>query len=407
MLPEGRRTCIVTNAGGPGIMATDACIRYGLQLSKFQDYTIKSLKFQMPVTGSLKNPVDVIGDARSDRYRAALDAVVADEGVDQVMVLVTPQSMTPVAEIARVIAETKEFSPKPITACLMGLADVADGVAVLNEHKIPTYAFPENVMRAMAAKTRFAEWIRSPISQYARFDVDREAVDKLFAEELKAGRKQLVEVKALEALSHYGFSLVPWQLAKNADEAVAAAAKMNAPVVMKICGPKILHKTDVGGVKLNLRNEAEVRAAYEAMIASVQAKLGKDIEIWGVLIQKMLPKGKETILGMTRDERFGALIMFGLGGIYTEALHDVSFRSAPIRENSASVMIRSIRSFKLLEGVRGEAPSDLTATGNALLRLSQLVTDHPQIKELDINPLIVYPQGEGAIAADARIILSE
>jgi acetate---CoA ligase (ADP-forming) len=406
-LPEGRRTAIVTNAGGPGIMATDACIRYGLQLAKFQDYTIKSLKFQMPATGSLKNPVDVIGDARHDRYRAALDAVVADEGVDQIMVLVTPQSMTPVAEIAQVIAETEDMTPKPITACLMGLADVADGVKILHEHKVPTYAFPENVMRAMAAKTRFAEWIKSPVSQYARFEADRKAVDKLFADELKAGRKQLVELKALEALSHYGFSLVPSVLARNADEAVAAAAKMNAPVVMKISGPKILHKTDVGGVKLNLRNEAEVRAAYEAMIASVKAKMGKDIEIWGVLIQKMLPRGKETILGMTRDERFGALIMFGLGGIYTEALHDVAFRSAPIREISANVMIRSIRSFKLLEGVRGEPPSDLNAAGNALLRLSQLVTDHPQIKELDINPLIVYPQGEGAIVADARIILSE
>lgn len=406
-LPEGRRTAIVTNAGGPGIMATDACIRYGLQLSKFQDYTIKSLKFQMPVTGSLKNPVDVIGDARADRYRSALDAVVADEGVDQVMVLVTPQSMTPVAEIAQVIAETEDITPKPITACLMGLADVAEGVKVLNEHKVPTYAFPENVMRAMAAKTRFAEWIRSPMSKYVRFEANRAAVDTLFAEEIKAGRKQLVELQALQALSHYGFSLVPWQLAKNADEAVAAAAKMDGAVVMKICGPKILHKTDVGGVKLNLRTADEVRSAYDAMIASVQAKLGKDIEIWGVLIQKMLPKGKEVILGMTRDDRFGPLIMFGLGGIYTEALKDVSFRSAPIRENSASVMIRSIRAIKLLEGVRGEAPSDLPAIEQALLRLSQFVTDHPQIKELDINPLIVYPQGEGAIAADARIILSE
>lgn len=407
ILPDGRRTCIVTNAGGPGIMATDACMRYGLRLAKFQDYTIKSLKFQMPATGSLKNPVDVIGDARHDRYRAALDAVVADEGVDQVMVLVTPQSMTNVEEIAHVIAETKEFAPKPIVACLMGLADVAGGVRVLHEHNVATYAFPENAMRAMAAKTRFAEWIRSTPSNYVRFDVDRKGVEKIFEEELRAGRRQLVEAKALAALACYGFPVVPHALARNADEAVSAARQMEYPVVMKIAGPKILHKTDVGGVRLNLKDENSVRSAFDDMIASVKAKMGQDVEIWGVLIQKMLPPGKETILGMTRDERFGPLIMFGLGGIYAEALHDVSFRSAPIRENSAKVMINSIRSYKLLEGVRGEPPSDLAAVADALLRLSQLVTDHPQIKELDINPLIAYAQGKGAIAADARIILSE
>ncbi|MEP0844303.1 MAG: acetate--CoA ligase family protein [Phycisphaerae bacterium] len=405
--PAGRRTCIVTNAGGPGIMATDACIRYGLQLAKLQDYTLKSLKFQMPATGSLKNPVDVIGDARHDRYRAALDAVIADEDVDQVLVLVTPQSMTNVEEIAQVIAEAKEYSPKPIIACLMGLADVAAGVRVLHAHKVPTYAFPESAMRAMSAKTRFAEWVRTPRSDFVRFEVNRAAVDKLLADEAGAGRRQLVEVRALEVLKLYGFTLVPYALARDADEAVAAAARMEYPVVMKISGPTILHKTDVGGVRLNLRDEDAVRAAYDAMIASVREKMGRDVEIWGVLIQKMLPPGKETIIGMSRDERFGPLIMFGLGGIYTEALKDVSFRLAPIRRNSARVMVQSIRAYRLLEGVRGEPPSDLAAVADALLRLSQLVTDHPRIQELDVNPLIVYAKGRGAVAADARIILAE
>lgn len=404
IMPQGRRTAIVTNAGGPGIMATDACIRYGLQLSSFQEYTVKSLKFQMPATGSIKNPVDVIGDARHDRYRAALDAVVADEGVDQVMVLVTPQSMTNVVEIAEVVGEMKEYSPKPIIACMMGLTDVAKGVAVLHRHKVPTYAFPESAMRAMAAKARFAEWIRTPVSSFLHYEVDRAGVEKLLDEELKAGRKQIVELQALEIFRRYGFSVVPYRLARTADEAVAAAAEIGHPVVMKIAGPKILHKTDVGGVRLDLRDEAAVRSAYETMIASVKAKMGADVEIWGVLIQKMLAPGKETILGMSRDERFGPLLMFGLGGIYTEALKDVSFRLAPIRENSAKVMVRSIRSYKLLEGVRGERPSDMAAIAEALCRLSQLVCEHPRIKELDINPLIVYPKG--VVVADARIILN-
>lgn len=406
-LPRGRRTAIITNAGGPGIMATDACIRYGLKLSKFQEYTIKSLKFQMPPTGSLKNPVDVIGDARHDRYRAAMDAVTADEEVDQVMVLVTPQAMTDAKEIAQVVVEMESYCEKPIVACMMGESDVEPGVRVLKEHGVPTYQFPENAMRSMSAKARFAEWIRSPIRDYRRFEVDKDGVDRLFQEESAAGRNQLVEIRALEALAHYGFPIVPYKLAKSADEAAAAAAEMGFPVVLKISGPKILHKTDVGGVRLNLTDEGSVRSAYEGMIQSVRGKLGSEVEIWGVVVQKMLQPGKEIILGMTRDPRFGPLLMFGLGGIYTEALRDVAFRLAPIRENVASEMIKDIRSYRLLEGVRGESPSDVAAIAECLMRLSQLVTEHARVKELDINPLIVYPRGKGCMVADARIILSE
>jgi acetyltransferase len=405
-LPAGRRTGIITNAGGPGIMATDACIRNGLLIPRFQEYTTKSLRFQMPPTSSIKNPVDVIGDARHERYRAALDAVMADENVDQVAVIVTPQMMTDVKEIAEVIGEIKGYSNKPIIGVLMGLVDMVPAVEILKQHGVPTFIFPENAMRALAAKARFAEWVRRPVSEYRRFDADREAVARLFEEELKAGRTQLVELPALEALRHYGFSTVPYALARNADEAVAAAAKMGYPVVMKICGPKILHKTDVGGVCLNLAGEEEVRQVFDGMPASVRGRMGDDVEIWGVLVQKMLAKGKEIILGMTRDAKFGPLLMFGLGGIYTEALRDVAFRLAPLRESVAREMVRDIRSHRLLEGVRGEPPSDMGAVAECLMRLSQLVTDHPRIQELDVNPLFVYPRGQGAIVADARIILN-
>lgn len=262
-------------------------------------------------------------------------------------------------------------------------------------------------MRALAAKGQFARWARAPVRDYREFEVDRDAVAALFAEELKAGRTQLVEARALDVFVAYGFPVVPSTLAGSADEAAAAARKIGYPVAIKIAGPTILHKTDVGGVKLNLTDEASVCEAYDGMIASVHEKMSKDVEIWGVVVQKMLPAGKEIILGMTRDERFGPLLMFGLGGIYTEALRDVSFRLAPIRENVASEMITDIRSYRLLEGVRGEPPCDVGAISECLCRLSQLVTEHPQIKELDINPLIVYPRGEGAVVADARVILSE
>ncbi len=406
-LPAGRKTAIVTNAGGPGIMATDAAIRHGLELAKFRDYTKKSLQFQMPTVGSIKNPVDVIGDARSDRYRAALDAVTADETVDQVLVIVTPQTMTDVVEIAEVIGESKEFCNKPVAACLMGLEDVSAGVEVLQKkYHVPTFAFPENAMRALAAKSRFGEWVRSKIRGYRQFEADKDAVDKLFQEEFAAGRPQLIEIRALEALKAYGFPTVPYKLAPTADEAVAAADEIGYPIVMKIVGPKILHKTDVGGVKLDLRDGPAVRTAYETMVATVRSRLGNDVEIWGVLIQKMMDRGKEVILGVTRDSRFGPVLMVGLGGIYTEILKDVSFRLAPIRENEADEMIREIRTIKLLQGARGEPPSDLGTVAECLLRLSEFVTDHPNIHELDINPLLVYPRGKGAVVADARIILS-
>ncbi|HOA72332.1 MAG TPA: acetate--CoA ligase family protein [Phycisphaerae bacterium] len=406
-MPAGNQTAIVTNAGGPGIMATDACIRNGMELAKFGEYTLKSLKFQMPPAANIKNPVDVIGDAKHDRYRSALDAVTADANVHQIVVIVTPQTMTDVVEIAEVVGEAKEFCDKPIVACFMGAVDVSPGVELLRKHDVPVYMFPEDAMQALAVRERFARWTRSPSLGYKHFDVQAEAVDAIFAEELAAGRNQLVEVKALAVFEKYGFPIVPYSLARTADEAVEAARRMEFPVVLKIAGPKILHKTDVGGVKLNLTNDDEVRTGFNNMIATVKERMGADVEIWGVLVQKMLPKGKEIILGMTRDPRFGPLLMFGLGGIYTEALRDVAFRLAPIRENVAGEMIKDIRSYRLLEGVRGERPSDMAAIADCLLRLSQLVTSHPQIKELDINPLMVYPRGQGAMVADARVILSE
>lgn len=406
-LPAGRRTGIVTNAGGPGIMATDACVRYGLKLAHFQDYTRKSLRFQMPPNASLNNPVDVIGDARHDRYRVALDAVAADEGVDQVVVLITPQLMTNLCEIADVIAEVRSFCNKPIVACPMGLAEGSGAVERLQAAGVPSFSFPENAMRALAAKSRFAEWLRTPRGEFRRFEVDSGAVANLLSAERGAGRTQLVEVRALEVLRRYGFPVAEFTLAASAEEAVEAAERMGYPVALKVSGPTILHKTDVGGVRLGLTDAAALRGGFDELYTAVRRKLGERVELWGVLVQRMLPPGKEIILGVTRDPRLGPLLMFGLGGIYTEALHDVAFRLAPIRDREASEMIRGIRAIRLLEGVRGEAPSDLAALADCLLRLSQLASEQPDIRELDINPLLVYPRGQGAAVVDARIILGE
>jgi len=407
ILPAGRRTAIVTNAGGPGIMATDACISSGLELSKFHDYTIKSLQFQLPAAGSFKNPVDVIGDARHDRYRAALDAVAADENVDQVMVIVTPQTMTNTTQIAKEIGETRKFCNKPVVACLMGAGEVHAGAMKLrSKYNVPTYTFPESAAGAMMAKCRFAEWTKTKPVKRDDIKVNKDAAQKVLDSLTAKGITSLVEAHALQMLHAYGFPTVPFKLATNEQEVISAAQEMSFPVVLKIAGPKILHKSDVGGVALNLKNADEVKEAYNTMIATVKKRMGDDVEIWGVLVQKMLGKGREIILGLSRDATLGPLIMYGMGGIYTEVFKDVAFNVAPLDEADAKRMIAKTRSAKLLDPVRGSKAADKAALLESILKLSQFVIDFPQVVELDINPLVVFEKGQGCMSADARIILS-
>ena len=405
-LARGRRVGIVTNAGGPGIMATDAAVRSGLTIPRFNDYTLRSLKNQLPPTASLKNPVDVIGDARHDRYLAAVDAVLGDENVDCLLTIVTPQTMTDLEEIARTVVEVESYSEKPIATSFMGLAEDSEAVEFLRRHRIPHYSFPEAAIRSLAALARFGEWVRRPASVFREFDVEREVAGAVFEGERAEGRTQLPEIKALEVLTAYGIPSAPYRLAEDTDEAVAAAEEFGYPVVIKIASPDLLHKTEVGGVVLDLGDADELVEAFDGMLDRVRSQ-EPDATIWGLTVQKMLPKGKEVILGSTRDPRFGALLMFGLGGIYAEAFKDVTFGLAPIPEATAHEMLGSIRSARLLQGFRGEPQSDVPATVECLLRLSQLVTDWPEIKEIDVNPLVVYEEGKGAVAVDARIILTE
>jgi acetyltransferase len=349
--------------------------------------------------------VDVIGDARHDRYLGALEAVLADDNVDSVLVIVTPQTMTDLEEIAKTIVEVESYSEKPIATSFMGLAEDEEAVEILRRNRIPHYSFPEAAVRSISALARFGEWSRQPLSWVREFEVDRAAVERVFAEEAAAGRTSLPEIRALTVLAAYGIPTAPFALAEDREEAVAAAREMGFPVVAKIASPDVLHKTEVGGVVLGIEDEDRLAAEFDAMMGRVRAK-EPEADIWGLTIQKMLGKGNEVILGSTRDPRFGPLLMFGLGGIYTEALKDVAFGLAPLPEGKATQMIRSIRSAVLLQGFRGAPVSDTPAVAECMQRLSQLVTDFPEIRELDINPLIVYPEGDGAMAADARIILS-
>ena len=401
-LMKGNRVAIVTNAGGPGIMATDACVKFGLQMAEMSPATVAKLKEKLPPTSNFSNPVDVIGDAQHDRYEHALRCVIAEPNVDGVMVLLTPQAMTEAEATAKVIVDVDKESDKTIVTCFMGHSDVDAGVKFLKEHMIPHCSFPEDSARTLAAMNRYQQWLHRSRTGVKHYRVDRQAADEVLQKAMKIEQKFLPINQSMEIFSAYEFPVLPWAFVSTAEDAWEQAVKIGFPVVMKVVSQQIIHKVDVGGVRLNLNSADDVQHAFRDIMA-VGEKLKAKID--GVFMQRMAPKGREVILGMKRDPHFGPILMFGLGGIYVEALKDVTFRVAPIRELSAHDMLRNIRAFKLLEGVRGEPPADLAAIEDCLKRLSQLSCDHPEIDEIDINPLMVYGEGKGAGVIDARIIL--
>lgn len=406
-LPRGRRVAIVTNAGGPGIMATDNSVRYGLELASLDPKTKSILMADLPPTVSLNNPIDLIGDADESRYQLAMQAVLADDNVDGVIVICVPQMLTNLEATSKAIAQQARFSNKPVFAVYMATGNIEDSLKILEDAQIPHYRFPEDAARALSAMARYFHWQSRPRTQVRHLEnIDREKVRAILAKAKKARRKFLPEPEAHAVLEAYGFPMLRSKMVRDAAEAVAAACEIGFPVVLKIVSPDIVHKVDVGGVRLNLESETEVRDAYAELLQRVTSAKN-DVEIWGVLVQEMVRGGKETILGMKRDPHFGALLMFGLGGIYVEVLKDVTFRIAPIRELGAKNMIENIKGIKLLMGYRGEPASDLDAIAESLLRLSQLVTDFPEIEEMDINPLIVLPAGSGARVVDARILIAD
>lgn len=403
-LSTGNRIAIVTNAGGPGIIATDAAERSGLALAQFNPETIATLQRDLPPTASVFNPIDVIGDARSDRYRVALAAALADPNVDAVLVLFTPQAGSEPEVTAQVIADLSAGQHKPVITSYMGAASLGPALELLNANRIPNYAFPERAVAALRAMARQYAWSQQPAGTIATFDVDPERVRAVFARVREAGRVELGEIEAREVIEAYGMRLPQSQLARSPEEAVAIASAIGFPVVMKISSPDILHKSDIGGVKVGVADATAVRDTYE-LIEYRARKYNPEAAIWGVLIQQQVRKGRELLVGVNRDPQFGPLVAFGMGGIYVEVLKDVAFRLAPITREEAHAQIREIRTFPLLRGVRGDLPADIAAAEEVILRVSQLVTEFPEIVEMDINPLVVHNQGEGAIVLDARIIL--
>jgi acetyl coenzyme A synthetase (ADP forming)-like protein len=404
-LPKGNKIAIITNAGGPGIMTTDAIIKAGLELAILTSKTKTKLKEALPKTANVNNPVDVLGDASPERFGFALDIVLKDPNVDGVIYLVTPQSVTDPEGTANVAIEHATKSKKPVLFSFFGGTRCEDAERVLADKMVPNYLYPKTAVTSMKALYDYTIIKNQEYPKPPKFDVDKGAVKSIVEEARKKGINTL-GLESFDIMKAYGIPTVGTAITTTVEETVRSAEEIGYPLVMKIISPQISHKSDVGGIKLNLNNTEEVKAAYEDMMDNIPKK-EPDAKLNGVQLQKMLSGGKEVIIGMVQDPTFGPTLMFGLGGIYVEILKDVKFAIAPVNEIEAKNMISGIKTHKLLEGTRGDKPTDIESILDIILRISQLVTEFPDINEFEINPLMVFDEGKGALAVDMRLILKD
>ena len=398
---------IVSNAGGPAIISTDACSKYGLKMADLSGSrdTINKI---IPPHGSSRNPVDIVGDADSGRFEKVILEVLSNNNVGSVVTMCTPSATLNYDDLARTIVKTSRTNGtgKTMVAALMGLAEGLGNKQILSDGDIPHFMYAEPAIRTLNAMYAFREWIERSSDEPKQFNVDKSKVRQVFDEVRAQSRTTLLEEEGYKVLEAYGFSIPKKHLAQNEEECTKAVQEIGYPVVMKIASPEIVHKSDAGGVKIGLKNEDEIRQAFRTIISNAK-KYKPDAKIDGILVQEMIKSGKETILGAKFDPILGPLIMFGLGGIYVEVLKDVVFRLAPLEEREATRMIESVKTINLLKGVRGEKPHDLGAIRESLQRLSQLITDFQEIEELDVNPLLVLEDGKGVRAIDIRISLKK
>jgi len=404
-LPANNRVAIITNAGGPGVLTTDAAIKQGLRLAQFSDETISLFKKSLPKTANIKNPVDVIGDARADRYQVALIQAQKDPNVDGTFVILTPQSMTDIETIATEISHVSQQYDKPLYTSFMGEADVAAGIKILQRSKIPHYILPESMCNAFASVYRFGKQLLIPNTEPELFkEANKDQVCAIIEAAKGEGRNYLPEDEATRVLEAYGLPVLGSGLAHSEAEAVEIADCIGYPVVMKVISDDIVHKFDVKGVILNIQSAAAAKKAYESIHQNV-SRIQPEARIKAIFVRKMIPPGEEIILGVKRDPSFGPVIMFGLGGVFVEVFRDVGFRVAPVNRVSALAMIHETKAASILAGARGRPERDLESILTSIQRLSQLAIECPQIKELDINPLIALEKGKGCFVADTKIML--
>ncbi|MDD3652929.1 MAG: acetate--CoA ligase family protein [Desulfotomaculaceae bacterium] len=406
-IPGGERVAIITNSGGPGIVATDNIELKNLKMAHFTKDTIKELGQFLPGESNIYNPVDVLGDAKADRYRLATNKVMDDQGVDSAVVLLCAGGVTEPVETARAMIEIKKNHPeKPLVAAFMGGELVAEGANTLAAAGIPCYNFPEPAISSLSGMVSYARNIHlledETVLTYQ--DIDAKSVRSILNQVKRDNRLVLLGSEAAKLISAYGIPATTTILTTQPEEAADVAEKMGYPVVLKVASPRITHKTDVGGVKFGLESFEEVRKGFIEIMEKIQMYMPR-VAVNGVEVQRMMPKGTELIIGMTRDIQFGPLIAFGLGGIYVNLIKDVSFRLAhrlSIRE--IKKLIGETKAYSLLRGYRGEPPADIGAIVEVIGRFAKLVTDFPEITEVDINPLFAYSKGVSAV--DVKITIS-
>jgi len=400
-IPAGNGLLVITNAGGPGIIAADTAERLGVELPHMTRERIATMALKLPPNATVFNPVDLIGDATSERYAAVLEQAAKDPNIDGMLVILTPQAMTDVENIADIVITTSGTTDKPIIASFMGEARVRTAIKKLKDASIPNFTYPELAVKAF--KRLSDQWARQHLEQEQPMclEVNKCAIRQKIDGFIAANKFQLGEDEAAAILAHYGFRFPRKALARTSREAASLASNIGFPVVMKIASPDILHKTDVGGVKLNIKSSHEAEDTFLEITANAR-RFMPEAFIQGVILYEMIAGGKEVILGVTHDRTFGHMLMFGLGGIYVEVLKDVAFRITPVSHRDAQAMVNEIKTSALLRGARGEKAVDVNAVVESILRLSCLVTDFPVIRELDVNPLVAMEKG--AVALDARII---
>lgn len=401
-IPKGDRVCIVTNSGGPGIMATDSVIEYGMRMAELSDATKETLRSFLPAAASVKNPVDMIASAPLEHYRRTLETVLADDGVDMVISIYLPFLGLKDTYVAQTIMQIKAAHPeKPVVGVFMTKNEFFSTISE-GEVTVPFFMYAEEAVDGLARLNAQRKWMERPVGQTPVFDVDKTRVQGIFDAVKAEGRTELTTRESLDVLEAYGVRVCRARFAKGEEEAVAAAREVGFPVVMKMTSKSTSHKTDVGGVRVNIGSEEKLRAEYRDLVAKLTERgLADGLE--GVIIQEMVKSSRELVCGVAADPQYGPMIMFGTGGVFVEVMKDVGFALAPLTDADAHDLVRSVKAFKLLEGARGTKPADIARVEETLLRLSQLVTDFASVCELDINPLMISDATGEAIAVDGRI----
>ncbi len=401
-IPKGNRVAIITNSGGPGIMATDAICEYGLEMAKISDKTKGTLRSFLPAAASVKNPIDMIASAPIEHYTQTLETVIADENVDMIMVIYLPFLGLKDIDVANAVMEIKKAHPqKPVIGVFMTKGEFFTKLSSM-EVNMPFFMYSEEAADGFARLDRQRKWIERPGGKIPCYNVNKEKVQEIIANSVIEGRAQLTTLESIDVLQAYGIRACKYGLATNEEEAVKVANSIGYPVVMKMTSKTTSHKTDVGGVRVNIQSEDALREEYQDLIAKLTEK-GLIEGLEGVIIQEMVKGSREMVCGIATDPQYGPMMMFGLGGVFIEVMKDVTFRIAPLNDIDALDMIKSVKAYKLLEGARGTTHANIAQIQETLLRLSQLVYDFKFIDELDINPLLISEKTGEGVAVDGRI----